>query len=162
MAGLVLLEVATLSRIDLWLWPIDLLEETVRVTLMRTSHQTSWIKQQALRKIELKARNVTECSSKYTPRVQRLDETGKTEGPSGLKFVIRVVTFPLPLRGREYWVAPLKRRSSQWPFTTAGFILRKRLPKGTVHLFGRYVQHVGRQLVAAYRNTRKKKNTRKW
>lgn len=94
---------------------------------------------------------------KCAPRVQRLDETGKTEGPSGLTFVIRVVTFPLPLRGREYWVAPLKRRSSQWPFTTAGFILRKRLPKGTVHLFGRYVQQVGRQLVAAYRNTRKKK-----
>lgn len=94
---------------------------------------------------------------KCAPWVQRLDETGKTEGPSGLTFVIRVVTFPLPLRGREYWVAPLKRRSSQWPFTTAGFILRKRLPKGTVHLFGRYVQQVGRQLVAAYRNTRKKK-----
>lgn len=76
MAGFVPLEAATLSR-------IDLLEETVRVTLMRTCHQISCGKA-ALTKIELRARNVTECA----PRVQQLDETGKTEGPSGLTFVI--------------------------------------------------------------------------
>lgn len=72
-------------------------------------------KQQAPRKIELKAGNVTEltevgdligleCSSKCKP--QQPAESGKIEAPSGLTFVIMtscVVTFPFPLRVREYW-----------------------------------------------------------